>query len=857
MKRLLFLFFLSFTLKPHAQELFFSKPTDFQNLPSSEKYAMLQDRKGFLWITTDAGICCYDGNTLKVYTVKDGIPENVVFKIVEDYKGRIWFSSLSGYLFYYENKSFHSIDANEQLKKVCHSIPITSFFIGENDTLHGTLNGGSTGGIRGLLKIPPQHDFRDILIDTTSYKSCSRYLKINKSRPHEFIIGIGKYLSETRTYYLLSYNNHLIKRYFNETEWFGGNSNKAELDRYGTVYIPTGRQLDIITKDGALKGFYLFDERINSCYVDHKDDLWVCTSKGGYLFRNADVGKTPLRFLKDISLSAALLDREETLWVATLEKGVLHCKNTSVLFFNEEKDMPVYLQKDSNQLNITYHSKKIISVFKNDSVYVENSLLKDKDPGSRVFSAYMDKELLCLGGVTALSIFSRKEKTLLLYQEGISVKEVLCAGKDSLFFISPPRLLTYFNKKVRLIKPPFPIRTIEQLSNKKIILSSRNNNGIYEFKNGEFVPYLSEVLPLKTRINAMLEDEKGNTWFATNEYGLYCYDSKKQLHRYTMANGLASDKINSLAIDSNKDLWIGSYNGLSKLSYRNGLQTTLISNFNKSHGIPNVQIEKLIAFNGKIACISKDVCFYFEQEKMKKNLIAPLNYIESVSINDISYDIKGVPVLKYDQNNLRVQASLISYKNTEQRTFLYKLVGYDQNWHASSTGEIGYTNLPHGSYVLTIYGLNNDNIKSTRPTTFTFTITPPFWLTWWFIGLEIILFCILFFFVFMFWKNRIQKRTHAKALINQKIAEFKMTALRSQMNPHFIFNAIGSIQHYILKNEIKQSYNYLSKFSMLIRNILNNSREEYISLSQEINTLRLYIELEQIRFTIPFNLLLK
>ena len=89
------------------------------------------------------------------------------------------------------------------------------------------------------------------------------------------------------------------------------------------------------------------------------------------------------------------------------------------------------------------------------------------------------------------------------------------------------------------------------------------------------------------------------------------------------------------------------------------------------------------------------------------------------------------------------------------------------------------------------------------------------------------------------------------------MAEFKMTALRSQMNPHFIFNAIGSIQHYILKNEIKQSYNYLSKFSMLIRNILNNSREEYISLSQEINTLRLYIELEQIRFTIPFNLLLK
>jgi LytS/YehU family sensor histidine kinase len=83
-----------------------------------------------------------------------------------------------------------------------------------------------------------------------------------------------------------------------------------------------------------------------------------------------------------------------------------------------------------------------------------------------------------------------------------------------------------------------------------------------------------------------------------------------------------------------------------------------------------------------------------------------------------------------------------------------------------------------------------------------------------------------------------------------------MTALRSQMNPHFIFNAIGSIQHFILQNEAKQSYNYLAKFSMLIRNILNNSREEYISLEQEVTTLQLYIELEQIRFTNPFQFII-
>jgi LytS/YehU family sensor histidine kinase len=93
-------------------------------------------------------------------------------------------------------------------------------------------------------------------------------------------------------------------------------------------------------------------------------------------------------------------------------------------------------------------------------------------------------------------------------------------------------------------------------------------------------------------------------------------------------------------------------------------------------------------------------------------------------------------------------------------------------------------------------------------------------------------------------------------MINQKIAEFKMTALRSQMNPHFVFNAITSIQHYIIKQDTFKSYNYLAKFSLLIRTILDNSKEEYIALSQEINTLKLYIELEQIRFKQPFTFIL-
>jgi ligand-binding sensor domain-containing protein len=177
-----FLFFLQL-VKANSQELFFSSLPVFQNLPSFETYDILQDRKGFIWITTDAGICRYDGTELKVFTSKDGIAENVVFRVYQDDKDRIWFSTISGYFFYYENDAFHSIAANAELKELCNSSQLTSFFIGENDTLIC-----ATNAIRALLKIPPQNNYKKVIIDKTNFvDSVTRFLILNKSHLEECV----------------------------------------------------------------------------------------------------------------------------------------------------------------------------------------------------------------------------------------------------------------------------------------------------------------------------------------------------------------------------------------------------------------------------------------------------------------------------------------------------------------------------------------------------------------------------------------------------------------------------------------------------------------------------------------------
>ena len=173
-------------------------------------------------------------------------------------------------------------------------------------------------------------------------------------------------------------------------------------------------------------------------------------------------------------------------------------------------------------------------------------------------------------------------------------------------------------------------------------------------------------------------------------------------------------------------------------------------------------------------------------------------------------------------------------------------------WELSTTGQCQYTNLPYGNYSFQVYALNNDKIKSALPATYNFTILKPFWLTFWFITIEIISLIAVVYFIFRWRVNKIKNDEEEKTRLNQKLAEFQMTAVRAQMNPHFVFNAISSIQHYILTNDKYNSYDYLAKFSRLIRNVLDNSQEEYISLEKEIVTLSLYIELEKIRFKVPF-----
>jgi hypothetical protein len=210
--------------------------------------------------------------------------------------------------------------------------------------------------------------------------------------------------------------------------------------------------------------------------------------------------------------------------------------------------------------------------------------------------------------------------------------------------------------------------------------------------------------------------------------------------------------------------------------------------------------------------------------------------------------------LSYKQNFFSLEFAALNYDHPEKNQYKYQLINFDKKEVSNGTNRvISYTNVPPGNYTLKVSASNNDGVWNKAGFELELIIIPPFWVTWWFKTIVALILVASVLLFFRLRENRIRKEEARQTAINKQIAEIKMMALRSQMNPHFIFNSLNSIQHFITTHEKEEALHYLSKFSKLIRKILENSRQNTVSVSNELELLKLYIQLEQLRFSNKFD----
>jgi anti-sigma regulatory factor (Ser/Thr protein kinase) len=281
-----------------------------------------------------------------------------------------------------------------------------------------------------------------------------------------------------------------------------------------------------------------------------------------------------------------------------------------------------------------------------------------------------------------------------------------------------------------------------------------------------------------------------------------------------------------------------------------------ITNYHPEGDIPDT-VAPTIQLTG-IKLFDENISWYDLDKRRDSNLvltngttIKKFHFGELTPFYNQPKDLK----LLHDNNYITFQFIGITTNRPKEVKYKYFLKGFDEKWSApTAQPEATYNNLPPGKYVFKVKATNSEGYWS-KELSYPFRIFPPWWKTWWAytlfaIAVITILFGTIRWFLQQKYRSQLEKSEKEKEIaeIRQKASEMEMQALRAQMNPHFIFNSLNSINRFILQNNRAQASEYLTKFSKLVRMILQNSQASLISLESELESLNLYLDLEAVRF---------
>jgi ligand-binding sensor domain-containing protein len=823
-----------------SQELAWKNLPINKELPSSEVYQVLQDKKGFMWFATDAGVCRYDGEKISTFTSKEGLYENVILGLYEDAKGRIWFRGLSGSLSFYQNGSISAIRANKILYNILKpNGVITSLFVASGDTLYCATNHSV-----GLIKIAPQNTYEKVY--TEKFRNAGVFILQNK-KGNGIIYGCNHMPSDTSFCYVSRVNTPT--RMLPSQKKLSGIYFKYITEHQGTLYIP--EKMNLVTLSGQSFTSTKFPTAVFYVYIDRYNNLWIGFYKQGLLmYKNCDLSSKPLHFLKKYSVSSVFLDRENSLWVTTLEKGIKQALNINILLAEDEDDIRVgCFFRDDTLLYVGLNTQsKILKASPSKGIISEQTLNTGESSDLMGITRLADKWVFgsSYGVLTAASLNGKIKNV----DSKLYAKVTLGLNDSTVAFISHSALvISDMNKRHKLFSIPDYGICITQTAGKKILVGT-NKMGILEFKDSSFVPFPAKQ-QLHTRINFLGENKKRELWVGTNEEGVFIFRGQETIN-LSEKDGLASHKINDIAFDDKGCAWVATNKGLSKVFYDPSQERYRVISFYEADGLPSNEIIKIAFVKNSLFCAPRYGLFYVKPDDLVKNTVPPGISIEAATINGKSWNYLEGTRLKYNENNFRIILNRLSYKGDGPYNFMYKLQGFDTAFYRTAYSHINYTNLAPGTYTFIAYALNSSGVASTRPISFVFSIDKPLWLRWWFIITEGLVFILLMYVAIRYRLNVLQKRIQEKNEFKRRLVEYRLNALQAQMNPHFVFNAINSIQHFILSNKVEPAYHYLAQFAHLIRLVLSNSKQKSISLELEIKTLTLYIELESIRFSAPF-----
>lgn len=810
-------------------------------LPSVETYDVMQDSKGYLWIASDAGVSRFDGYTFRNYTSIDGLSDNTVFGISEDYKGRIWFRTLSGRIAYFYNDSIYSLPCNDDIQRLAATGTITSVHTDRGDTLWIGIGGSN----HSLLKVFP--NYNKVVSVSDPIKLCYYVSLIDDKMICGYPYG-GKLLAyDAHRINIMSRTTFIDSIYFKfeKSIRLGPNMRAIPLSAGGFAFILCDAIFKV-DKNGKYQARYT-GKKINSIYEDRNRNLWLGAAREGVdMYPAGDITRPPVNYFPGKFITDIIQDHEGSYWLTTHDEGLLFAADLNFIAwkFGEAPSLKVSsLAVDKQHLWISFNDSSLIALDKRTW-----AVKKLSATGIILSIVSLDNGEVIAGSNSGMFIFSGNSRRLLPSLNTRVITKM--AGKDIIW--------TGVYHTARQLKDQQVVKEITLQSKLETLhcdsagtLWIGTVEGVWKLKHEESQPeYFGDKYKLLQNRVTDIKTLGNQVWFVSKGIGVIIMTPDTVIN-LTTADGLGSNICRSVCFDITGAAWVATNKGLSRIKL-NADHSWTITNINSSNGLVSDDVRQVISDSCFVYAGTGHGITFFDVTRLKKNTSSPPVYLTAIKVNGKRRNAGNIASLQHDQNYISFYFTGITYKLPGKVKYIFQLEGIDPEPRIAYGTSVHYTTLPPGTYTFKVYAENNDGVRSAQPVSVSFTINKPFWTTWWFIGLSIMLVLGIITLIILIRERSIKRREAEKTKLTRKMSDLELRAIRAQMNPHFIFNALNSIQRYVLDSDPLSAQKYLAKFARLIRNVLSSSTHQAVPLSKELETLKLYVEIESLRFSDHF-----
>jgi ligand-binding sensor domain-containing protein len=815
-----------------AQEYSYTQYDSKNGLAGSTVYCMTQDKDGFLWFGTETGLSRFDGTHFKNFTTDDGLPSNEIIQLFTDTKGRVWIAPFKKTISYYYKGKIYTQENDQALQ----GINFNNFIIKIVEDADGNILMAEPHRLHLLTAGGKSYSIDSILGKRISFVSIGGH----SSGGFRVIVKNNVYHFYKNRFTLMK----TVKRCYEHFHFFQTDDKiqvwRSDTLKATTEFLPTGKT-QIIPYTNNHEGFSIIDD----------SNVALCRNDGVSVFNIHKPGSVQ-HFLHNIPVNTVLKDFENNLWFSTVGQGVYRLSSPFVLNVAIRKKGSFYAQqvlslKKNNKHILAGCNLNSIARFDAETGKQDKTLFLLPGVGPVVAMAVLPGHKVISGTSSFLTKLSEQMDSLKLFGQ-INVKAVAIIHKKVLV-ATGSNIVTFDPERFRIIDTLWSSRATTLLVEGDTVYFGALN-GVHRILPDRSVQYLGDNLPeCRHRITALQRDDNGVLWIATYDMGLIGYKNGRIVARLNKKNGLSSNICRTIFL-SGHNLWVGTDKGLNKINL--AAKNSPIQKFTTGDGLGSDIINALHVEGNRVFVGTSQGLTFFDEKKLNNTSRCDLLFTDiAISGQSRQWDSTGM-VIPHASNNIRFDFVAISFKSAGDIRYRYRLLGLDSNWKETRETFLSYPTLPSGEYELQLQAINKFDVHS-QVITARFTIEPLLLEKTWFRILAGVVFLGMTGLLVWFIIRRIRKREEEKTAINKKIGELEQLARKAQMNPHFIFNSLNSIQQYVMDADLAGANKFISGFSRLIRQTLDFSSRQEINLEEELDYLKNYLELEKTRLEDAFS----